>query len=544
MNLPAILDVAIGLVFIYLILSLLASEIQEIIATLFQWRAVHLKKSIEILLSGGKPRISTEELTPEEKAEEKAVERIVNDLYENPLIKNINQQAKKGIDAHLRKITSRFADFGQGRHTGPSYIPAETFSTTLLIRLGVPSLIDKITWLRLTKVMNDEVFRPLRETTNALPASVVSESTVSLLHDRLTRLETRCAKILNNFKEKRINLVSAISLLKTEIEKLNTPSLFDTDSVNQTEFEDELAAIIHDVFGSDAHHSELIARIRPDLSKVMEVIQQNGAIFDALHQEIERVEQDKDSPLYQTLSAACLEIKGDIKDIAEKFPGSVRDSLAALAASAQIKADTVEQELTQFKQEIEVWFDRSMERASGVYKRNAKGVAILIGLSVAAISNADSFYIVSRLASDNALQTAIANSASQVASSPSEIAAVKTELDRALADVNLPIGWTTTNICQQSGFSPQNARNRATMLRALDYSQICTATGTSRDGVMPTGDRRLLFMLSRFPGWLLSGIAIAMGAPFWFDVLNRFINVRNTGKKPPASTEKAEKSAS
>jgi hypothetical protein len=31
-------------------------------------------------------------------------------------------------------------------------------------------------------------------------------------------------------------------------------------------------------------------------------------------------------------------------------------------------------------------------------------------------------------------------------------------------------------------------------------------------------------------GWLLSAIAIAMGAPFWFDVLNRFMNVRNAAK--------------
>jgi hypothetical protein len=47
MNLPFVLDVAIGLIFVYLILSLLTSEIQELLATLLQWRAAHLKKSIE-----------------------------------------------------------------------------------------------------------------------------------------------------------------------------------------------------------------------------------------------------------------------------------------------------------------------------------------------------------------------------------------------------------------------------------------------------------------------------------------------------------------
>ncbi len=52
MNLPAILDIAIALIFIYLILSLLSSEIQEIIAALLEWRAKNLKEAIETLLGG------------------------------------------------------------------------------------------------------------------------------------------------------------------------------------------------------------------------------------------------------------------------------------------------------------------------------------------------------------------------------------------------------------------------------------------------------------------------------------------------------------
>ena len=44
MNLPLVIEIAIGLVFIYLVLSLLISEIQELITILLQWRAEHLKK--------------------------------------------------------------------------------------------------------------------------------------------------------------------------------------------------------------------------------------------------------------------------------------------------------------------------------------------------------------------------------------------------------------------------------------------------------------------------------------------------------------------
>ena len=53
-SLPAIIDIAIGLIFIYLLLSLFAAEIQEFITSYLQWRAKHLKKSIYRMLGGTK----------------------------------------------------------------------------------------------------------------------------------------------------------------------------------------------------------------------------------------------------------------------------------------------------------------------------------------------------------------------------------------------------------------------------------------------------------------------------------------------------------
>jgi ABC-type transport system involved in cytochrome bd biosynthesis fused ATPase/permease subunit len=39
-------------------------------------------------------------------------------------------------------------------------------------------------------------------------------------------------------------------------------------------------------------------------------------------------------------------------------------------------------------------------------------------------------------------------------------------------------------------------------------------------------------------GWFVSGVAISMGAPFWFDLLGKVVNVRNTGKAPTSSAKK------
>ncbi|NJO53233.1 MAG: hypothetical protein HC840_31805, partial [Leptolyngbyaceae cyanobacterium RM2_2_4] len=92
MNLPLVFDIAIGLIFIYLILSLLTSEIQELTATLLQWRAEHLKKAIDILLTGEVENGSIHQ-------------KFVDDLYNSPPLKALNQEAKGKVARSFRKIS-------------------------------------------------------------------------------------------------------------------------------------------------------------------------------------------------------------------------------------------------------------------------------------------------------------------------------------------------------------------------------------------------------------------------------------------------------
>ena len=96
MNLPVIIDVALGLIFVYLILSLLASEIQELTAALLQWRAKHLQKSITNLLQGGENLPINEQ---------KHVKELVYKIYDHPLIRNINQVSVEGIASFFRWMT-------------------------------------------------------------------------------------------------------------------------------------------------------------------------------------------------------------------------------------------------------------------------------------------------------------------------------------------------------------------------------------------------------------------------------------------------------
>ncbi len=49
------------------------------------------------------------------------------------------------------------------------------------------------------------------------------------------------------------------------------------------------------------------------------------------------------------------------------------------------------------------------------------------------------------------------------------------------------------------------------------------------DGGFWAGIAQLLIKLA---GIVLTSLAIQLGAPYWFDMLNRVVNIRNTGLKP------------
>ena len=44
--------------------------------------------------------------------------------------------------------------------------------------------------------------------------------------------------------------------------------------------------------------------------------------------------------------------------------------------------------------------------------------------------------------------------------------------------------------------------------------------------------------LTLIPGWLLTALAISLGASFWFDLLNRLVNIRHGMRKPQTPSDK------
>jgi hypothetical protein len=163
-NFPA-LDVAIGLIFVFFILAIVCSGINEAISSLLRWRAQMLERGLW-------------ELLHDPDAGEKASEAL-DALKKHPLLKPMlypkNKQAGQSsqvspkLDKNGRPKTSRKTDL-------PSYLASRTFSSALL---GIDQAMVRVPEGKDLK----EGMRRIEDSIAAIPSKPVQEALTALLHN-------------------------------------------------------------------------------------------------------------------------------------------------------------------------------------------------------------------------------------------------------------------------------------------------------------------------------------------------------------------------
>ncbi len=179
-------------------------------------------------------------------------------------------------------------------------------------------------------------------------------------------------------------------------------------------------------------------------------------------------------------------------------------------------------DLEQVRIRLERWYDAQMERVSGWYKQESKRMLLWIAALVVLLLNVDTISITQTLWRDPSARRAVAAAADQQVAagttSPTaegEDTAIDEALDRARS-LPLPIGWHLADDCGPSGDRP------------------CGLADSVRAGLRDAG---VWGSLLKLVGWALTLGALTFGAPFWFDLLNRFGSLRGAGAKPKASGE-------
>lgn len=283
--------------------------------------------------------------------------------------------------------------------------------------------------------------------------------------------------------------------------------------------------------------------------------------------------------------------------------------------------DAAGSDVVKARENIEGWFNSSMDRVSSWYKRRTQVIILILGVFVAIAVNADSIVIVKKLSTDKGLRETLvaaaiddakarntnnsgnvnnsnANNNSETGGeSNSNQSGSSTE---TVSNTNSNVGANTnseanTNRSNTNRNANANTNSNSSSNTGADTNSnsvplrpppecaddsdsnecklekklqtICKDIGRDSPRCRYIADQERLKQLGlpigwesqgeKFPGlslslwgkplqyhglgWLLTAFAISLGAPFWFDLLNKFIVIRSAVKPHEKSPEEESK---
>lgn len=164
-------------------------------------------------------------------------------------------------------------------------------------------------------------------------------------------------------------------------------------------------------------------------------------------------------------------------------------------------------ELDAFKEKMQGWYNDVMDRAAGWYKRNIQILVTFVGLVVAVIFNADTISVYQRLESNPEELKEIVTMA--------EAYAQKNELD-------IQTGGSVQQQWDQVNSLIQDELQQANAPLGLGWHPEDLKNMTPSDWVI------------KILGWIVTALAVSLGAPFWFDLLKKLVNIKASGNEPKA----------
>jgi hypothetical protein len=170
--------------------------------------------------------------------------------------------------------------------------------------------------------------------------------------------------------------------------------------------------------------------------------------------------------------------------------------------------DAAQGDLNMLQKNLEDWYNSAMDRVSGWYKRSTYWIIFAVGAVVAVALNINTITIVDYLYRNDVARATMVARAQNAAADPDFLNRTYNEINTELNAMSLPIGWTAGWGAPRRGNEP------------------------GAEGIWNNGFGPVL-------GWLLTALAASMGAPFWFDALNKVMVVRSTVKPHEKSPEEA-----
>jgi hypothetical protein len=441
MSILAILEVAIGMIFAWLVMSLAGMYIQEWIVSKLAWRSNMLQLYIGNLMSDAS---------------------LARQLYDHQLIKALHS----GFD----------------RENLPSYIPSAQFSLVLVDIIRNASKEAAL----------------IQETLYALETDIsqLSKSKQELAQQELdAALELTRKAIASDGGPEITNPI--MDEVKKQIRKLSTDY-------------PELQARIEARFLAFATQKKQVDGVLAEMAA-----KNNGAAMDTPQSQ------------FQAGMAVMSVTHPDLKQ-----------AIDALVSESNPSGDKSVNTLQQVRIKIEEWFNNSMDRLSGWYKRRAQTLAFIIGISIAILLNVDSMQLATQLWRDPSVRQALAAQADALVNRnpnglPDPNAGQLVSLANQISQLNVPVGWIGSSLpVDASGLVSVGdiTSTTCTLAPRSNLELFGIHVGNQCYPIINTPQfNDLTGWLLKLVGLLITGTAASQGAPFWFDILKNVVNVRMAG---------------
>jgi len=254
--------------------------------------------------------------------------------------------------------------------------------------------------------------------------------------------------------------------------------------------------------------------------------------------------------------AAAAGVTQDLASIRAMIAGVEDAKLQNIKKALLTLIDEAGTDINKARANVEQWYNDAMDRVSGWYKRRTHWILIVLGLLAALAFNVDTITVVKALWFNDALRTSVVAAAEDYAkanptpppqgtTAPPQTGATPTPMtpEQQAAEarqkistitgqfnsLNLPVGWPVKPRPDDPKYQVSD-KNDAAALKAADDRFKADTKAYETDPRWPAPSENYGGLIMKLLGIILTALAVSQGAPFWFDLLNKFIVIRSTVK--------------
>lgn len=201
--------------------------------------------------------------------------------------------------------------------------------------------------------------------------------------------------------------------------------------------------------------------------------------------------------------------------------------------------DAADNEYDKFISGIEHFYDSSMDRVSGWFKLRYQYIMFIISMIITLVLNVDSIHIAKTLWANPAQLSVLADASAEqfnaIENNNGTIILTNANGDKLV--VQQPAKADTTKLSADSAFA----------LLQQQGSAVKQLINQAQNSGIPMGWQGIASvkkalkwepqLAARIAGWIITTLAVFMGAPTWFDILSKLVNLRGTGKKPKVNSK-------